>query len=130
MNTKVIFPANGRFPLDKAHTRGVALIATLIVLFFVTLLAASLIGYVYSRLSDITLEVDSYKAMCLAEAGMSLALNEMSTGIDEDGNGIGNINATSLGEGVYRVYNNVPGQSLTSIGIVHGMRKVVFIKYG
>lgn len=116
--------------MDFLSRKGTALIATLIILFFLTLLATAITGMVFSRLTDITLEVDTFKALCLAEAGMAKALYEMSTGIDEDENGIGNIDPTPMGEGVYRVSNNPEGQSLTSVGVVHGVRKVVFIKYG
>ncbi len=116
--------------ISLVRGKGVALIATLIVLFFLTTLAASITALVYSRLSDITLQVDSYKALCLAEGGMSQALYEMQTGVDRDANGIGNISPTLLGQGVFRAHNNPDGQSIISIGIVNDVRKVVFVKYG
>ena len=112
------------------HKKGVALITTLLVLFFLTMLGASILGMVYSRLSDLTLQVDSFKAMCLAEAGMAKAFQEQQTGVDLDANGIGNISATRLGEGFFQVFNNPEGKSLTAIGVVNGVKKTVFVKYG
>ena len=98
-------------------------------LFFFTSLGASLMGLVYSRLSSSILEADRLKAEYLAEAGMAKALYERSSGIDTDENGIGNIKLTYLGEGFYRVDHDPAGHSLLSIGVVHDVQRVSFIKY-
>lgn len=84
---------------------------------------------VYSRLNSVILDSDRLKAEYLAEAGMAKALHEQSTGIDTDGNGIGNIALTYFGEGVFKVDHDPKAHTLLSIGIVHDIRRVTFIKY-
>jgi hypothetical protein len=110
--------------------QGVALITALIILFFFTSLGASLIALVYSKLTSVIVEVDRLKAEYLAEAGMARALYERTTGLDTDGNGIGNIATTFFGEGYFQVEHDPQGQSLLAIGVVHEVRRVSFIKYG
>jgi len=101
----------------------------MILLFFFTALGASLMALVYSRLNSAVLEEDRLKAEYLAEAGMSLALFEMATGIDSDNNGIGNIGVSYLGDGSFMVQHDAKGTSLLSIGAVHDVKRVTFIKY-
>jgi len=98
-------------------------------LFFFAALGGSLISLVFSRMNSAVLDADRLKAEYLAEAGMARALYERTTGIDTDGNGIGNIDLTFLGEGYYTVEHDPKGSSLLSIGVVHDIRRVSFTKY-
>lgn len=109
--------------------RGIALITILIMLFFFTSLGSSLVALVRSRLNSVILESDRIKAEYLAEAGMAKALYERTTGIDTDGNGIGNISITYFGEGLFKVDHDPKGYSLLSVGIVHDVKRVSFVKY-
>jgi len=109
--------------------QGIALIGILIMLFFFASIGAALVGLIYSRMSEATLKADRLKAEYLAEAGMARALYERTKGLDTDGNGIGNIELTYLGEGCYKVDHDTKGSSLLSIGMVHDVRRVLFIKY-
>lgn len=109
--------------------QGVALITVLIILFFFTSLGTSLVALVRSRLTSVTVEVDRLKAEYLAEAGMAKALYERTTGLDTDGNGIGNIATTYFGEGFFKVDHDSEGQSLLSIGVVRSIKRISFIKY-
>jgi len=120
------FPKIGK---QISNRPGIALIGIIVMLFFFTSLGASLLGLVYSRLTSVVLEADRLKAEYLAEAGMAKALYERSTGIDTDGNGIGNIGVTYLGEGYYTVDHDPKGHSLLAVGIAHDIRRVSFIKY-
>lgn len=119
----------GTMDEGRGTNKGVALISILIMLFFFASLGASLMALVYSRLSSAMLEQDRLKAEYLAEAGMAKALQEKSSGLDSDGNGIGNISVTYFGEGYFKVDHDPKGRSLLSIGVVHDVRRVSFIKY-
>lgn len=115
--------------MARRQPKGIAMITILIALFFFTTLGAALITMVFSRMNSVILESDRLKAQYLAEAGMAKALHEKSTGIDFDGNGIGNIGVTWLGEGYFKVDHDPKGKSLLSIGVVHDIQRVSFIKY-
>ncbi len=98
-------------------------------LMFFASLGASLIALVRVRMNNAILEADRLKAEYLAEAGMAKALYEKTTGLDTDGNGIGNVGVTYFGEGFFKVDHDPKGRSLLSIGVVHDVKRVSFIKY-
>ncbi len=118
-----------KFLRSGSSRKGIALIGILIILFFFTSLGGALVVLVHSRLNSAILDADRLKAEYLAEAGMAKALYERTTGIDTDGNGIGNIELTYLGEGYLKVDHDPKGLSLLSVGVVHDVRRVSFIKY-
>ncbi len=108
---------------------GVALITVVILLLFLGSLGASLMGMVYARLSAITLEVDRLQAQYLAEAGLAQGLYEIKTGLDVFGEGRGAIPVTALGPGLYKVDIDPKSGTLTAIGVVRDVRRIVVIKY-
>ncbi len=75
------------------------------------------------------LEIDSIKALYLAEAGISHAIKELKTDIDLDSSGIGETPVIELGDGVYVVKHNPQLFTINSTGIVNGIRRSVEISY-
>lgn len=84
---------------------------------------------VYARLGAITLEVDRLQAQYLAEAGLAQGLYEIKTGLDVFGEGRGAIPVTALGPGLYKVDIDPKSGTLTAIGVVRDVRRIVVIKY-
>lgn len=119
-------PASGR----RRAVRGVALLTLVILLTFLGSLGASLIAMVYARLIQVTLEIDRLQAQYLAEAGQAQALYEIKTGLDLFGtDGRGNIPPTALGPGYYMVTQNPDAKTLTCVGVVQNVRRVIVTKY-
>lgn len=108
---------------------GAALITLVIILLFLGSLGASLISFVYSRLTAVTLEVDRLQAEYLAEAGIAQGLHEVKTGLDVFGGGLGAIPVTLLGPGYYRVEIDPKTSTLTAVGIVRDVRRVIVTRY-
>lgn len=127
-------PTSGS-PLVIARARsarsnlGVALITVVIILMFLGALGTALIAVVYSRLSAVTLEVDRLQAQYLAEAGIAQGLHEIKTGLDVFGGGRGAIPVTALGPGFYKVDIDPATSTLTAIGVVRDVRRVIVTKY-
>jgi len=117
-------PASG-----KSKATGAALITVVIILLFLGTLGAVLIAAVYARLDSVTLEVDRLQAQYLAEAGLAQGLYEIKTGLDVFGGGRGTIPVTALGPGAYKVDQDPQSSTLTAIGVVRDVRRVIVIKY-
>lgn len=115
--------------MHNPQSRGVALITVVILLLFLGSLGAALLGMVYSRLVAITLEIDRLQAEYLAEAAQAKGLYEITKGLDVFGGGIGNIPVTALGPGYYRAQQDPDTKTLTAIGVVQEVRRVLVIKY-
>jgi Tfp pilus assembly protein PilX len=72
----------------SAQRRGAAVIAVVVVL---VLLSVALVGAVGvgAREQDLTVRrMDSLRAFYAAEAGMNMAIRELASGVDEDGDGV------------------------------------------
>ena len=108
---------------------GVALITVVIILMFLGALGTALVGMVYARLSAVTLEVDRLQAQYLAEAGIAQGLYEIKTGLDVFGGGRGAIPVTALGPGFYKVDIDSNTSTLTAVGVVRDVRRVIVTKY-
>lgn len=119
-------PASGD---RRRHSRGVSLITTVILLMFLGALGMALISAVYARLTAEMVEVDRLQAQYLAEAGLAQALHEIKTGLDVFGGGLGSVPVTALGTGAFKVDKDPRAGTLTSIGVVRDVRRVVVIKY-
>lgn len=109
--------------------RGVALITVVIILTFLGSLGAALLSVVFARLQAVTLEVDRLQAQYLADAGIAQGLHEIKTGLDVFGGGRGAVPVTALGPGYYRVDIDPKTSTLTAIGVVRDVRRVVVTKY-
>ncbi len=84
---------------------------------------------VYARQIAINLEVDRLQSQYLAEAGQAKALHEINTGLDIFGGGRGNIPPTALGPGYYQVTQDPDAKSITCVGVVQSVRRVIVVKY-
>jgi len=116
----------GRMPADD---RGMVLLTTVIILLFLSVLGMSLIAYLVSHGSEITLEVDRLKSLYLAEAGISQSLFELKRDIDVDNNGLGNVLRAPLGGGTYKAVHNFQNSTITGIGEYNAVKRTVQIKY-
>ena len=118
----------GRFP-GIGKTRGIALLTVVIVLAFATSMGVALLALIYARVQNIILEADRLKALYLAEAGTAQAFYEVQRGVDVDGDGLGSLPLTRIGEGFYYVQHSFETKSVLSIGIVNDTRRTSYVKY-
>ena len=109
--------------------KGAALLLALFVLVFLAIFGATLVVMVFSKMHSATLGLDRLKAFYLAEAGISKALHEIKENIDLDGDGIGSIPETKLGDGTYKVEHDIQQKVFISTGEVNKNKRVIFIKY-
>ena len=75
-------------PRPNSQRRGAAIISVIIVL---AILGIALVGAVNagSREQDLTVRrMDTLRAFYAAEAGMNMAIRELASGVDEDGDGV------------------------------------------
>ena len=108
---------------------GSVLITTIIMLTFLTILGLSLLSFLFCRLNYSQVQLDRFKALYLAEAGIAKSFYELKLGIDTDDNGIGNIVPTELGAGAYKVEHNFQTSTITAIGETNGIKRTIQIKY-
>ena len=108
---------------------GAALLLTLFVLMFLAIFGATLVVMVFSKMQSATLNLDRLKAFYLAEAGISKALYEIKENLDVDGDGIGSIPKTKLGNGTYKIEHDIQQKVFISTGVVNENKRVIFIKY-
>ena len=113
----------------RKNEEGAVLITVIIILLFLAVLGMSLTAFLFSRSVTNTMELDRLKALYLAEAGFSKAIYELRWDIDPEANGVGNISPTKLGDGTYEVRHNFQTSTLTSLGKVNKIRRVVQIRY-
>jgi len=116
-------------PPTMRPERGAVLIVSIIILLFLSVMGMALISYLYSQQVKVMLELDRLKAFYLAEAGISKSICELRRDSDEDGNGVGNVVKTQLGEGFYRAYHNFKNSTITGIGEYNQVSRRVQIKY-
>lgn len=121
----------GRSPVlgRKKNNKASVLITTVIVFAFFSTIGLALIALLYSHVTSIQLESDRLKAMYLAEAGIAQALYELRVGKDTDNIGIGNIKSRKLGEGKFWVEHDMQTSTLTSVGEVNNVRRILRIRY-
>jgi hypothetical protein len=96
---------------------------------FLSLVGAALISFTFNLLTSTNLEIDSVKALYLAEAGISYGIKELKQDNDFDKDGLGNIPRTKLGDGYFIVKHNPVLFTLTSEGVVNEVRRLVEINY-
>src|SRR3990167_8018159 len=103
-------------PSGKFRNRGSILIACLIILAILTVYGGVLVSVVYERSLNISLEVDRLQALYLAEAALSKSLHELKTLRDSNGDGLGTIPKTQLGNGIYFAINDPGMFAIVGVG--------------
>lgn len=119
----------GRYKNVPTNKRGAILITTIIILTFLAVLGMSLITFLFSRTAYSQMQLDRLKSLYLAEAGLSKAIWELRFDVDSDGDGLGNIPKTKLGDGRFWVRHDFQVSTLTSTGEVNEARRTVQVKY-
>jgi len=115
-------PASGR-------NKGSILFTVILVLVFLAVLGMNLISFLFSRMTVSILELDRLKSLYLAEAGIAKSIGELKSDIDYDGGGLGNIPKTKLGDGEFWARHNFQTSTITGIGEVNKVKRVIQIKY-
>jgi len=113
----------------NGNRRGSALITTIIILSFLAVLGLSLVAFLFSRFSYITMQIDRMKALYLAEAGISKSICELKTGVDTDGDGLGNIPKTGLAGGTYKAKHDFQTATIEAVGSFNEIERTVQIRY-
>ncbi len=111
------------------NKKGYILIITIIMLSFFTLVGLSLIALLFSRITLVQSEVDRQEALYLAEGGLAKSLYEIRTGLDPDGDGIGNVSKKKLNAGEYWAIHDYKTSTITAFGEVNRAVRTVQISY-
>lgn len=111
------------------NKQGTILLTVIVVLIFLAVMGMSLLGLLFSQTTLSVLAIDRLKAFYLAEAGIAKSINELKTDIDSDGNGIGNVSATKLGEGMFWARHDFATSTITAVGEVNKVKRTIQIKY-
>ncbi|MBI4394920.1 MAG: hypothetical protein HY583_01865 [Candidatus Omnitrophica bacterium] len=122
---KVRIPPSGK-PHDE---RASILIVCLIILSTLTVYGGVLVSLVYERSLNVEMEVNRLQSLYLAEAGLAKALYEVKSQIDVNGDGLGTIPQTKLGNGIYSAVHDTGTLSITGIGKVNEIERKVRVKY-
>jgi len=109
--------------------RGSILIVCLIILSTLTVYGAVLISVVHERSLNVSVQVERLQAIYLAEAALAKAINEIKSLSDKDGDGLGTIPKSHLGNGFYFAIHNPATLTIAGIGEVNEVRRTVKIKY-
>jgi len=113
----------------QAQKRGSILIICLIILSTLTVYGAVLINVVNERSISVSLQVEKLQAIYLAEAALAKAIDEIKSLADQNGDGLGTIPKTRLGNGIYFAVHNPATFTIAGIGEVNEVRRMVKIKY-
>lgn len=114
---------------NNHSNKGAALFLVLVVITSLSVFGGVLMLLSDNRMLMAGLEIDSAKALSLAEAGIAQAIFEIKTQIDKDKDGYGNIKPTALGSGVYFTSHKASTQDIISTGEVNGVKRTIQIKY-
>jgi hypothetical protein len=109
--------------------RGSILIVCLIILSTLTVYGAVLISVVHERSLGVSLQVERLQAIYLAEAALSKSIDEIKSLADRNGDGLGTIPKTRLGNGIYFAVHNPATFTIAGVGEVNEVRRTVKIKY-
>jgi len=119
-------PLNGRI---CGKNNGSVLISVIIVVSFISILGMSLIALLFSRMTYSALQLERLKANYLAEAGISRSIWELKFDLDADGDGVGNVSRTRLGDGYFWARHDFQNSLITATGEVNGFKRTFQIKY-
>lgn len=113
------------------NNRGVALISVVVIMLTISLIGASLVELISAVNFSSDNVLNKTKARYLAEAGiahaMSLLRNEKAE--SESVELLEKIGPIALGDGTYTIYFDVTETTITSVGIVNGVRKKLQLQY-
>ncbi len=109
--------------------RGSILIVCLIILSTLTVYGAVLISVVHERSLNVSLQVERLQAIYLAEAALAKSIDEVKSLADKNGDGLGTIPKTRLGNGIYFAVHNPATFTIAGVGEVNEVRRTVKIKY-
>ena len=112
-----------------SNRRGSILIVCLIILSTLTIYGAVLISVVHERSISVSLQVERLQTIYLAEAALSRSVGEIKSMSDKNGDGLGTIPKTRLGNGLYFAVHNPATFSIVGVGEVNEIRRTVKIKY-
>lgn len=115
-------------PLHK-NNRGSVLITAIIIMTFLALLGAALIGMVWTYQTDITVKLDRLKARYLAEAGIACAIHEIRFGRDPDKDGLGNIRLKDFAGGEFWAKHDFQSSTITATGRFNDIERTIQISY-
>jgi len=115
--------------INRLNGKAFALISVLMLLAFLSLVGATLVNFTFNLLTSTSAEIDSVKAIYLAEAGIARGIKELKEGGDIDQDGLGNISQKKLGDGYFTVKHNPEIFTLTSTGVVNSVKRSVQINY-
>jgi hypothetical protein len=105
-----------------SNNKGVALIILIIAMTLISLLGAGMVSFMGAKQKSYPFQVNSYRALNIANAGVEYAIRFASDGLDSNGNSIffSNPTLTTLGksfsEGNFTVNYDYPNNRLTIIG--------------
>ncbi len=113
----------------KCNDRGLALITVVIMMITLSLIGATLIEFAsYVNLSSTTV-MDQTKALYLAEAGISYAINSLRARAGAENLKDEKIGPIPLGEGEFTVEFAFSESLIISVGEVHGISKKLELQY-
>ena len=115
--------------MGAKREKGVVLLSAIIVLMFLAMIGLSLIALVLSRSLSVEFEIKRLKAFYLAEAAISMSLNELKKDIDPDDLGRGSIAPTKFEGGTYEAFIDKKTGVITGIGEFDGVRREIEVKY-
>ena len=108
---------------------GAALLGVLIVLFTISLIAVTLVSFFLSVTTAAEVELARAQALYLAEAGVASAIHQLREASLTGGEVSEKIQSASMGEGEYRVSNDLSTGLITSVGVARGVRRTIQVKY-
>ncbi|MFH1855995.1 MAG: hypothetical protein ABH836_02045 [Candidatus Omnitrophota bacterium] len=115
--------------MKTKNCKGIVLLGVIIILLSVGLIGATLATFF------ITVNISSYrianeaKALYLAEAGISYAINILRVHAGEEGEIRQTLGPVSLGEGEFTVIIDYPYSLITSMGSVNNVEKKIQLQY-
>lgn len=118
-----------RSPRTGESPRGVILLGALIILLTISLIGATLASFFLSVTTVADIDLARAQALYLAEAGVAQEIFQLRLAGQMGGQAPSELAATPLGEGQYRVRNDVVTGLITSTGTVRGFRRTIQVKY-
>ncbi|MBU1122822.1 MAG: hypothetical protein KKF54_09080 [Candidatus Omnitrophica bacterium] len=119
--------------------RGAILMMVLIVILTISLLGASLTLFFFDVFISIRTELDRARALYLAEAGISMAVNKFKNQARTEGVSAVSVKSTGdlqqivartqLDEGFFTVYHDFSQSAVVSVGESNGVKRAIQLKF-
>ena len=110
--------------------KGVVLLSVIILLLTIALIGASLVVFFASVSISARALVDEAKALYIAEAGIAQGIEVLRGQAGSDAETEASLGPTDFSQGTYEVKIDLEQSLITSIGIVHGIKKTIQLQYG